>query len=122
MRVRKLPILCAIAGIIIIGLYAQYWYDTRITQPALIQREVLGQQIASRSQLQTYEGSGAYGQGLWRWTYQVPVGKTWPALCEPKSEAGETCKFSRSRKVPGQEIQDTIEYSSGKLTITEIWY
>jgi hypothetical protein len=117
----KLSIGCGACLALFAAVYSLHWYQSRITRPALIQREVLGREITSYGQLTTYEGSGAYGEGLWRWIYRLPVSNEWSSLCQRGTDKG-ACEFSRTRQVPGQEIQETVEYSSGKLTITEIWY
>jgi len=119
---RRLVASAAVGLTLLAALYALHWYQTRIARPALIQREVLGREIASYEDLLSYEGGGAYGQGLWRWTYHITDNKTWSQLCNVAAKRDNSCEFERSRKIPGQDIRDDISYSDGTLVVEETWF
>jgi len=112
----------AIVGCLSFGacIAAYSWYDKQFAWPRKIQIEILGEEIVTHDSLRGYEGSAAYGQGMFRWTYVAPKapGSTWMKHCP--SHVVEGCKFTKRGK-PEAQVETSISYKDGLVTIEEWW-
>ncbi len=117
---RKIILAIALACMVIGGLAAAHgWYFRRYAWPAEIQQNLFGRQIASSDSLLTQEGFSAYGEGMFRWRYQVEAGgKAWDALCLNHTFAD--CKFTKTRRLD-DGVDQTASYADGILTLEEVW-
>lgn len=95
------------------------WYNTRIVWPAEIQRSLIGGELAGYASLNSYEGESHWGQGMFRWSYDLnltpsDVGK----YCAGGS--AETCRFQRTGS-PSPGVTTSIVIEGRYLTIEEWW-
>ena len=112
----------ALAGCLGVGAcVAGYsWYDERYAWPRRIQIEILGEEIVTHDTLRSYEGSAAYGQGMFRWIYVVPKvpGGAWAKHCP--LQVVEGCEFTKLGK-PEDQVETSVSYKEGVVTIEEWW-
>ena len=107
------------AGATAVTLFALNWYDTRVKWPSRIQRELLGREIASYKSLTGFEGFSHYGQGAFTWSYEVTLPDAAAAtFCAGSSPA--TCHFQRTGR-PERNVETSVVYDGGRLTIEEAW-
>lgn len=92
-----------------------YWINKR--WPELIQSETLGHVVTTDSKLVSREGSSAYGQGLYRWTYQLSVGDI-AAICGKAIR--QACQLNKHLHTK-DGVDRIVAYSDGTLVLEEIW-
>ena len=117
----KIGIVAIAACLGIAACIAAYsWYDEQYAWPRKIQIEILGEEIVTHGSFRSYEGSAAYGQGMFRWTYLAPTapGSAWIKLCP--SQVVEGCEFTRVGK-PADQVETSVSYKKGVVTIEEWW-
>lgn len=119
MRGRRIVAIGLATAAVCGGAWAYGVYYVAFLWPAKIQREVLGDEVASHAQLLSRESHFAYGEGFARWRYQLDVaGSRVAALCTnmPVSR----CSFSRSREID-EGVTVIVGYKRGVLTVEEWW-
>jgi hypothetical protein len=95
------------------------WYYKRYLWPADIQDHLFGDRLVDASTLLKCEGSAAWGQGMFRWTYRIDISDgRLRKLCG--SQPLGTCRFVKVRHLKsGVDLDAT--YVGGVLTLEEWW-
>jgi hypothetical protein len=118
-RTKFLAIAAVTIAATIVGTYGWMWVHTRVRWPLRIQRELLGREIVGYRSLAHYDGSAHWGQGSFRWTYQLILPNALAKeLCQ--SQPAESCHFERQGS-PEHNVDTYIVYDHGRLTIEEWW-
>jgi hypothetical protein len=119
---RRTKVVAIVAGAIaatIVGTSGWMWLDTHVRWPLRIQRELLGREIVGYRALAHYEGDAHWGQGSFRWTYQLILPNALAKeLCQGRPV--ELCRFERHGS-PQRNVDTYIVYDHGRLTIEEWW-
>lgn len=119
---RRSIVIGAIAGCLIFGacVAGYQWYYKQYAWPRQIQVALLGEEIVTHDSLRSYEGSAAYGQGMFRWKYTAPSapGSAWMKHCP--SQIVQGCEFTKLGK-PEDEVETSVSYKDGIVTIQEWW-
>jgi hypothetical protein len=102
------------------GVYARGWYYERFVWPKKIQMEVLGEVLVSHDSLRDFEGSLHRGQGMLRWTYDMPSASMSMLAKYCDGSPAERCHFVKQGE-PEPEVKTSVSYKN-RLVVVEEWW
>ena len=113
-----------IAGLFVLAVSAAAlggynWYYRTYKWPRDIQVALLGSEIVDQANLLKREGYSHFGEGMFRWRYQVGGGNTGLAK-QCGGQSVQTCHFAKTRTLSDGVVQ-AATYSRGILTLEEVW-
>ncbi|HTU67506.1 MAG TPA: hypothetical protein VMF52_16270 [Steroidobacteraceae bacterium] len=96
------------------------WYFDRFSWPRKIQTELFGGALATHESLVAFDDNSHFGQGSFRWTYNLSgrASAALSKLCAPESV--KNCRFSRSGN-PDKQIETSVTFEKGTLVVEEGW-
>lgn len=99
--------------------YIYHCYYNKNIWPADIQTHLFGRQIVNRESLVAQEGFSHYGQGMFRWTYNIKMTNSEIKILCGNQDITE-CNFSREKKL-NDDVILTSRFSNDTLILEEIW-
>jgi hypothetical protein len=117
---RRHIVIAALACVVVAATFiARNWYYERYVWPREIQQQLLGGLLAPSGSLLQYEGYSHYGQGSFRWRYNVEKDSSLlRVLCG--SQPIDSCIFRKARMV-SKDVTQSVSYEGGILTVEEDW-
>jgi len=121
-RFNRRTVIAALAGIVLASaiVTAWNWHYRRHVWPNEIQAGGPGTQVVGSDELASFEDFSAYGEGVFRWTYEISAAERDSLAKYCSGQEPGVCLFSRSRRLNDGVVQ-SVTYGDGALTVEEVW-